>query len=374
MKATLFQRIILPGFILQSVLIGGGYATGRELIEFFLNSGPLGGLLGILAATLILSLISMASFEFARMTQSFSYRSFFRKLLGRFWFLYELTYGALCILVLAVIGSAAGEIVSGHLDMPVSVGTITLMALICVLTAWGTKLIEKVLAGWSFLLYAVYGVFVWIYLDQYGAGLDTALFSEGAIKDGWFINAVKYVGYNIAALPLILFCVRHMQTRSDSLLAGVLAGPLAMIPALIFYLAMVAGQEVVSAAPVPSDAMMAQLNIGWLQAIFYVVLFGTFVETGTAFIHAMNERIAEVLQEKKQKTLSGKARFGISAAVLVLSIYLASSVGLIGLIGGGYGTLTWMFIAIFVVPVLTYGVYRSFFAPAVEQKTAPAAS
>ncbi|GAL11011.1 hypothetical protein JCM19233_1996 [Vibrio astriarenae] len=35
MNISLFKRIILPGLMLQSVLISGGYATGRELIEFF---------------------------------------------------------------------------------------------------------------------------------------------------------------------------------------------------------------------------------------------------------------------------------------------------------------------------------------------------
>jgi uncharacterized membrane protein YkvI len=32
-----FRRIWLPGFTFQFVLIGGGYATGRELVEFFLS-------------------------------------------------------------------------------------------------------------------------------------------------------------------------------------------------------------------------------------------------------------------------------------------------------------------------------------------------
>ena len=40
---TIFQRWLLPGFLFQSVIIGGGYATGRELVEFFLSAGPLGG-------------------------------------------------------------------------------------------------------------------------------------------------------------------------------------------------------------------------------------------------------------------------------------------------------------------------------------------
>jgi len=38
-----FQRFLLPGFAFKAVVIGGGYATGRELAEFFLPSGPWGG-------------------------------------------------------------------------------------------------------------------------------------------------------------------------------------------------------------------------------------------------------------------------------------------------------------------------------------------
>ena len=360
MNTTWFQRVILPGFILQSVLIGGGYATGRELVEFFLSSGVTGGLLGILVATLMFSLISMVSFELARMTRSYSYRSFFKKLLGRGWFLYELAYMALGVLVLAVIGSAAGQVVADHFQLPANAGTIGLMLAICALVAWGTKLIEKVLAGWSFLLYGVYGVFVYLYLSEYGSSLGDS-FSTGSVESNWLLNAIKYVGYNIAALPLILFCVRHMQNRQDAVLAGALAGPLAMIPALVFYLALVAGSDQLATAAVPSDTMMQQLNLPWLQAVFYLVLFGTFVETGTAFVHAMNERIAEVYQEK-QKEMPAMLRPTIAVAILILSVYLASSIGLIGLIGGGYGTLTWMFVIVFVLPVMTLGVYRAFVA------------
>jgi uncharacterized membrane protein YkvI len=358
MDDTFFKRVLLPGFILQSVLIGGGYATGRELVEFFLSSGALGGLLGILVATAVFSLICMVSFELARVTSSYSYRSFFKQLLGRGWFLYELAYFALGILVLAVIGSAAGSIVAEHLGLDQNIGTLALMVAICALVAWGTKAIEKVLAGWSFLLYATYGVFVYMYLSENGSELGTQLFG-GAIESNWFINAIKYVGYNVAALPLILFCVRHMSSRKDAMLAGVFAGPLAMIPAVLFYLAMVASSDQILSAAVPSDFMMQKLNSPWLQAVFYVVLFGTFVETGTAFIHAMNERISEAFAEN-DRTMPTKLRAGIAAVVLIASMYLAGSVGLIGLIGSGYGTLTWVFVAVFMLPVLTWGVYRIF--------------
>ena len=45
-----FRRFLLPGFVFQSLCIAGGYGTWRELAQFFLSSGPTGGLLGMLPA------------------------------------------------------------------------------------------------------------------------------------------------------------------------------------------------------------------------------------------------------------------------------------------------------------------------------------
>src|ERR1044072_7007374 len=41
--SSAFQRFVLPGLAFKAVVIGGGYATGREIAEFFLPAGPWGG-------------------------------------------------------------------------------------------------------------------------------------------------------------------------------------------------------------------------------------------------------------------------------------------------------------------------------------------
>ncbi len=41
-----FGKLILPGIVLQSVLIGGGYATGREIVEYGAKFGAMGWLAG----------------------------------------------------------------------------------------------------------------------------------------------------------------------------------------------------------------------------------------------------------------------------------------------------------------------------------------
>jgi uncharacterized membrane protein YkvI len=346
----------LPGFLLQSVVIGGGYATGRELVEFFLKSGPVGALLGMLVATVLFSVSSALCFELARLTRSYNYRRFFQQLLGRGWFVYEIAYFVLGLLVLAVIGAAAGELSSEHLRLSPTAGTVVLTVLIGILVFLGTPLIEKALAGWSLLLYATYTLLVGSYLWHFGDKLVPALTSSPVHVD-WFVNGFRYFGYNAAIIPIILFCVRHMQSRRDAFTAGALAGPLVMIPAYLLLIAMAVSYPEILGAAVPADFMMLQLGLPWLQIVFYVVIFGTFVETGTAFIHAVNERVDEACRAK-YGVMPRWLRAVVAFTALISALSLATAIGLIDLIAKGYGTLTWIFIVVFIVPLCTVGAWK----------------
>ena len=105
-RSTWFQKYLLPGFVFQSVVIGGGYGTGRELAEFFLTNGPIGGLLSmVLVSTVIWSAVCAVTFEFARVFRAGDYRTLFTHLLGRGWILFEICYLLLLIIILAAMAS-----------------------------------------------------------------------------------------------------------------------------------------------------------------------------------------------------------------------------------------------------------------------------
>ena len=93
--ASTFQRYLLPGVVFMSVVVGGGYATGRELAQFILPLGPWGGLLGQAVAATICCVVLAISFELVRVARTYDYRSFIGLLLGRWWFLFEAAYLAL---------------------------------------------------------------------------------------------------------------------------------------------------------------------------------------------------------------------------------------------------------------------------------------
>lgn len=355
-KNTLFQRWLLPGFLFQSVIIGGGYATGRELVEFFLSAGPLGGLISILAVTVCFSVTLAIAFEVSRLTKSYDYRTFFKRLLGPAWFVYEIVYIALIILVIAVLGSASGELVSSRMGIEPVIGTVTMAVLIGILVFYGTAVIEKVLAGWSFLLYAVYAILIWSFLSKFGHKIPAVLATDD-LSGAWVTGTIRYVALNGTAVTLILFCVRHMESRRDAFIAGALAGPIGMLPAILFLLGMIASYPEITSMPVPSDFMMQQLDFGWLTLVFYIVVFGTFIETGTGMIHAINERVDHVFLERS--TLMPRwLRPAIAMGILFFSVVLADRFGIINLIAKGYVALAWIFLCIFLLPLLTVGVWQ----------------
>ncbi len=353
---SVFKRYFLPGFVFQSVVIAGGYGTGRELAEFFLTRGPLPGLLAmVLVSTVIWSAVSAASFELARMYGTYDYRSFFQHLLGKAWVLYEICYFGLLLIVLAVIAAAAGSILQDTFDLPYAFGVIGIMLAVGFLAFRGTAAIEKFFAGWSFILYAVYvALFVWCFV-RFGPQI-AAGFGGASLDTDWIVGGVEYAAYNLALIPAILFTIRHATTRREAVGAGLLAGPIAMIPALLFYLAMVGQYPEILGEAVPANYLLDILGSRAFQLTFQIVLFGTLIETGTGMIHAVNERLATWFQERGVE-LPGYARPAVAVTLLVMGA-LVSSFGLITLIAKGYGTLTWLFLIVFVVPVLTLGVWK----------------
>jgi len=357
-EKSFFSKYLLPGFVFQSVVIGGGYGTGRELVEFFLAYGPLGGFLGMLFVTTITwSLFLALTFVFAHTFGTYDYRTFFKKLLGPFWPIYEIIYIIFLIIVLAVIGAASGRMFAEHFQLPYiyTAGVIVMLVAVGFLTFKGTGLIEKFLSIWSFLLYAVYIVFFIITIIKLG-DVVRANFSACEIKPGWIVSSLKYAFYNLSIGPVILFCLKHIQTRKQALSAGIIAGVIGIFPALLFYVALVAYYPAVNDEDVPSLFAFQQIAVLPLFIVFQVVLYGTLVETGTAMIHSVNERIQSALQAHN-KALPKKLR-PVIAIVFLLFALAASMFGLKDLIAKGYGTACWGFFWIYLVPLITWGLYK----------------
>jgi uncharacterized membrane protein YkvI len=352
-QSSWFQRFLLPGFAFKAVVIGGGYATGRELAEFFLPSGPVGGVMGMALAMIVWSIVCAITFLFAHATRSFDYRTFFRNLLGPFWFVFEAAYVLFIILILAVFGAAAGAIGKALFGWPELIGAAALAIGIAGFVAFGNASVERLFKWVTFFLYGVYALFVILAFSTFGDRV-VASFASPAPTDGWWAGGLTYASYNVVGAVVILPVVRHLTSSRDAVIAGVLSGPLAIWPALLFFMCMAAFYPEIRAETLPSDFLLRRLDLPVFHIVFQLMIFSALLESGTGCVHAFNERIAGVFGAG----LSKRARLLIAAAVLIGAMFLAERFGLVTLIAQGYRGLAFAILGVFIVPLITFGLWR----------------
>lgn len=353
-----FKRYVLPGLAFKAVVIGGGYATGREIAEFFLPAGPWGGIAAMALATLIWSVVCATTFLFARASNATEYRTFFKALLGPGWVAFEIAYALFVILILAVFGAAAGAIGAATLGLPPILGTVTLMAGIAGFAAFGNVAVERLFAYVSILLYGVYALFLVFALTSFSDRINAAFAGAPAVGADWAAGGITYAGYNIVGAVIILPVTRHLTRDRDAVVAGLIAGPLAMLPAFLFFICMTAFMPQIAHVVLPSDYMLVRLGEPAFHVVFQLMIFAALLESGTGAVHAVNQRVAGVWERNRGAAPGPMARGAIALSVLVACMLLAERIGLVGLIATGYRALAYVLIAVYVLPLLTRGAWQ----------------
>lgn len=354
---TWFQRFLLPGLAFKAVVIGGGYATGRELVEFFMPAGPARGVCGMLLAMVIWSVVCVVAFALARSLSAYEYRNLFQSLLGPAWPLFEICYLLFLVLILAVMSAAAGAIGTAVLGWPAIVGTLLLMVAIAGVACFGNSAVEGMFRFTSPFLYIVYALFLVLALVSFGPRIPSHLALQDT-RAGWVFGGVTYASYNVVATVAVLPFVRHLTSRRDALIAGTMAGPLAMLPALVFFLCMSAYYPEISGEALPSDYLLRRMQAPWFHFLFQTMIFCALLETGVGAVNVLNERIEAALRARGKSGFSFRARLLFNAALLVGSGFVAVQIGLVTLIAHGYAAFGYIMFAVLILPLMTVGVWR----------------
>lgn len=353
---TRFNRFWLPGFAFKAFVIGGGYATGRELAEFFLPSGPVGGLLGMAFAMVCWSVVCMVTFAFARATHSYDYGAFFHHLLGPAAFLFDLAYAALMVIILSVFGAAAGEIGRALFGWPELAGTLILVSAIAAITTFGNVAVERLFKVVTYFLYAVYILFVVLSFAKFGNRIGASFHTAQVTSAHWALDGLTYAGYNVIGAVAILPTLRHLTSQRDALVSGALAGPLAILPAFLLFLCMCAYYPEIGAATLPSDYLLGRLNIPVFHLVFELMVFAALLESGTGAVHASLQRISGSLAAHNMR-FPNSLRLTLALSILVAAIFVASHFGLVALIARGYRLLAYLILLVYVLPILTRGLW-----------------
>lgn len=351
----LFRVLIIPSAVFLSVLFGASYGSGREVVEFVSSNGPDGGLLSVLVLVVTHAVLLVLSFELARLYRSYDYVSFFKVLLGRGWFLYEIVILAGLVIALSITTTVGGTVLEDHFGISAWAGSLLILGLVVVLNYHGRAIVEGSMMLSVAALFLVLVVLVVQlltgYVDQVSAAFANYEYEGGSLYKG-LMYAIGGGGY----LPLLLYCAIGLKTRGEVVAAGIFAAAVAGIPALIFHFAFMAGYPKVIEQRIPTYWMFDQISTPMMLNIYVIVMFVLVAQTGVGVLQGLIERLDVWHQQKRGGPLTRMGHGAIAGGAVVFSMLLGS-MGIVALILRGYTIMFASFIFVFVVPLLTYGVY-----------------
>lgn len=353
---SFFRAILIPAAVFQSVIVGGAYGTGREVVEYISKFGPLGGILTIGVIAVCFGLVLALSFEFARMHAAWDYRTYLKKLLGKVWLAYEVLFLALLVLILAITGSASGSVLHDRFGFSQTLGISLMFIAVVMLSYFGRGLVKKTLSYGSLILMAVLVIYAIIVFSASYEEIKAVLVTN-EVKPGWLQSGITFAVYNSALVPAIIYCASGLSSRTQAFSAGILAGALGVFPALVFHLSFLAGYPAIIDQAIPTYWMIQNMGLPILLTVYVLVLFATIVQTGVGVLQGFNERLDGWHRETTGSPLSKVQHATLAGGLLLLSLLLAKA-GIIDLVAKGYTALAWGFVIVFTIPTLTLGLMQ----------------
>lgn len=301
---SILTVVKFAGAILAT-LIGSGFASGQETMQFFAAYGLLGIVGSVIAVVLFGALggVLLGYGFLHRRSENFSvFRHFCGKYLGSFLEWFTILF---CFLVGVVMVSGSGATINQYFGIPQVVGSALMAVLVLISSLFGMRRIVDiigaigpvavvfliVLAGYTFIVH-------WDGLAHADASIVAAgssvVYGVGS-SAGWFAaGAFMYVAYNtLAGCPFLSELGTRAHSRKEALLSGIIGGAVLGLCAMIINLALLSTYGEVSHFEVPVLHMAQQISpvIGF---VFTIVLLSMIYNTAVPMVWTVaNEFVDE---------------------------------------------------------------------------------
>lgn len=272
-----------------ATLIGSGFASGQEVLQFFTAYGKLGTFGAIIAIVLFAAVGAIFlhyGFKHKNSDDFSSFRYFAGKYLGTFLEWFTILF---CFLVGIIMISGAGATLNQYFGVPQLVGSGIMALLMWVSALFGARRIVDILGS----IGPVTIIFL-IFLSTYAlithadglANAEAAMAAAESIPYGvgnssmWFaIGGIMYVAYNLlAGVPFMSEMGTEAKSGKEAILGGALGGALLGICALVLHLAMLAtyGETAHYEVPILQIAVSLSPVVGFL---FVIILLAEIYNT-----------------------------------------------------------------------------------------------
>jgi uncharacterized membrane protein YkvI len=281
--------------IYLAMIVGAGFASGQELMQFFVKYGKQ-GLYGVAAAAVLFAAVGYAVMRICAVKGIASNTGLITHLFGEhFGAIIEIfisfVFLAFYFAMVAATGAAVKQVYAASFSAGAFVISF-LVFLVLLLDIGGVMKLNAVLSPVIFFGGAVTGIY--ILASQNSQAFANGSLSIAGLKDFWLTSALIYVSYNIAASISLLAAASGTITSKKSARAGSLAAAFALaVLGICMAAPLLNDLEFVKEFEIPFLALVNKYNSA-VEYIYLTVLlcsiFTTAVGNAFAFVSFVRER------------------------------------------------------------------------------------
>ncbi|MCX5463192.1 YkvI family membrane protein [Alcaligenes parafaecalis] len=330
------------------VVVGAGFASGQEILQFFSSFGYW-GLLGGVVSGLCFTVLGMAVGELSQVSVSHSFKEGLYLICGpRLGVVVDIMITFFMYAIAVVMFAGGGSLMEQQWGVPAEYGSIAVM-LITVLIVF--LRVDRVMAfiGSVTPILVLMVIFLCIYSwntrDLPLQELDVIAHTKPQGAGHWLVGALLYVSYNmVVGAPFLMIAGAQATSRRNALLGGLVGGLLLGFLIVLISAGVFGRIDTIGSAALPM-LMLATEQSKLLGTIMSVVIFAMILTTSVGVLYSFSARILPPNTRK----------FNIGTAIAGGLGLVGAKIGFINLVGTvypffgylGFVLMAWILIAWF---------------------------
>ena len=330
------------------VVVGAGFASGQEILQFFSSFGYW-GLLGGVVSGLCFTILGMAVGELSQVSVSHSFKEGLYLICGpRLGVVVDIMITFFMYAIAVVMFAGGGSLMEQQWGVPAEYGSIAVM-LITVLIVF--LRVDRVMAfiGSVTPILVLMMIFLCIYSwntrDLPLEELDVIAHTKPQGAGHWLVGSLLYVSYNmVVGAPFLMIAGAQATSRRNALLGGLVGGLLLGFLIVLISAGVFGRIDTIGSAALPM-LMLATEQSRLLGTIMSVVIFAMILTTSVGVLYSFSARIFTPNTRK----------FNIGTAIAGVLGLVGAKIGFINLVGTvypffgylGFVLMAWILIAWF---------------------------
>ena len=360
------------GFVWFTSQFGGGFASGTQLYQYFINFG-IWCLITPAIAQLFQAFFQWYALRFAYDNRTANYREFCDLFYGKtrlvFSNLYEAVYFMLILLAPSIAFATGGSTLHELTGIPYMLCTVIVGVFIFAVSLMNTDMIRKAATVVSYILIiGILCVFIPNIIAQWGSITDAVskmaagTLPVGSAESGTFGSALWYCmlygAYHVASIGLY---VQHAQKFEDrkqcltSMIYGFFINTVVITLVAVGLLAVAMNPELPNYSVYTLLFAQCGVAAGVLAPVVSLLIILGSVFSGVNMITGFVNRVVTGLEKKEDDATAAskrKLRTIITALICTLATFSIAQFGLLPLVRKGYSYLGFACIVVIVIPFL----------------------